>query len=143
MRISILIAVVLSVGTLLIAPIEVSAHGKNSHGGTVDTQMKKLHEMMPVFSVAIADCESALVKGDMSAAKAQTERILASTSDLKKCKPLKNIKQHKKFVELATNFEKTVNSTVDLINKDDLSGAKVALKNVVEVCAECHAKFRD
>ena len=108
-----------------------------------DAQMKKLHDMMPVFSVALAECESALVKGDTVAAKASADRILAATSDLKKCKPHKNVKQHKKFVELATNFEKSISSTVDLINKDDLSGAKAAFKKVEEVCASCHAKFRD
>lgn len=121
------------------------AHGTEKHGKMVpaDAQMKKLHDMMPVFSVASAECESALDKGDTAAAKASADRILAATSDLKKCKPHKNVKQHKKFVVLATNFEKTVTSTVDLINKDDLSGAKAAFKKVEEVCASCHAKFRD
>lgn len=143
MRILALIAVVLSTGMVFSSPMEASAHGKDSRGGTADAQMKKLHDMMPVFSVASAECESALDKGDTAAAKASADRILAATSDLKKCKPHKNVKQHKKFVVLATNFEKTVTSTVDLINKDDLSGAKAAFKKVEEVCASCHAKFRD
>ena len=143
MRILALIAVVLSVGMLLIKPIEASTHGKDSRSGHTDAQMKKFHAMMPVFSVATAELESALEKGDTTAAKAQADKILAAVPDLKKSKPHKNIKQRKKFVEFATRFEKTVNSTVDLIKKDDLAGAKAALKRVEEVCAACHAKFRD
>lgn len=143
MRILALIAVVLSAGLLLFKPIGASAHGKDSHGGTIDAQMKKLHAMMPVFSVASAELESALEKGDAAAAKAQADKILAAVPDLKKSKPHKNVKQQKKFVELAINFEKTLNSTGDRIKKDDLAGAKVAFKKVEEACTACHAKFRD
>lgn len=143
MRILASIAVVLSAGILLINPIEASAHGKDSRGGTIDTQMKKLHAMMPVFSVASAELDSALEKGDAVAAKAQADKILAAVPDLKKSKPHKNFKKRKQFAELATNFEKTVTSTVELIKKGDLAGAKTAFKKVEAVCAACHAKFRD
>lgn len=143
MRILAFIAVVLSAGILFITTIDASAHGKNPHGGTIDAQMKKLHAMMPDFSVASAECESALDKGDTAAAKASADRIMAATPDLKKCKPHKNVKQHKKFVELAADFEKKVAYTIDLINKNDLSGAKASLKKVEEACAACHTKFRD
>lgn len=145
MRSLALITVVLSAGMLLFKPIETSAHGTEKHGKTsaADARMKKLHDMMPVFSVASAELESALEKGDAAAAKTQADRILAAVPDLKKSKPHKNIKQLKKFVELASDFEKTMTSTVDLIKKDDLSGAKAAFKKVEDVCAACHAKFRD
>lgn len=143
MRILASIAGVLSAGMLLINPIEISAHGKDPHGSHTDEQMKKLHAMMPVFSVASAELESALEKGDAVAAKAQADKILAAVSDLKKSKPHKNIKQRKKFVELATKFEKTMTSTVDLIKKDDLSRAKTAFKKAEDICAACHARFRD
>ena len=138
-----LIVVVLSAGLLFIKPIAASAHGTDSHGGTIDAQMKKLHDMMPVFTAASAELKSALDKGDIAAAKAPAGKIMAAIPDLKKSKPHKNIKQRKKFVELATKFEETVTSTVELIKKDDLSGAKAAFKKVEEVCAACHAKFRD
>jgi len=57
------VVAVLSTGILFSNPIKASAHGKDTHGGTVDAQMKKLHAMMPVFSVALAELESALEKG--------------------------------------------------------------------------------
>lgn len=69
--------------------------------------------------------------------------VLSAVPYLKKSKPHKNIKQRKIFVELATKFEDKVTSTLDLIKKDDLSGAKAAFKRVEEICAACHAKFRD
>lgn len=142
MRIQVFIAVVLSAGMLLIKPIDVSAHSKDSRGGTMDVQMKKLHAMMPMLSVASAELESALEKGDATAAKVQADKILAAVPDMKKSRPHKNAKQRKKFVELAINFEKTVSSTADLIKKDDLAGAKAAFKKIEEACAACHAKFR-
>lgn len=138
-----LIAVVLSTGILFSIPIETSAHGTDHHGGHADEQMKKLHAMMPMFSIASAELKSALEKGDAVAAKAQAERVLAAVSDLKKSKPHKNVKQRKLFVELATKFEEKVTSTLDLIKKDDISGAKATFKRVEEICAACHAKFRD
>lgn len=143
MRLVVLITVVLSAGSIFIAPIEASAHGRDPRGGRVDEQMKKLHAIMPMFSVASAELESALEKGDAGAATASAGKILAAVPDLKKSKPHKNIKQHKKFVELAARLEKSVISTVDLIHKNDLSGARAAFKKVEEVCAACHAKFRD
>ena len=138
-----LIAVVLSAGILFSIPIETSAHGTDHHGGHADEQMKKLHAMMPMFSIASSELESALEKGDAATAKAQADKILSAVPDLKKSKPHKNIKQRKKIVELATKFEGKVTSTLDLIKKDDLSGAKAAFKKVDDVCAACHTKFRD
>lgn len=143
MRMQLLIAVVLSTGILFIKPIETSAHGTNPRGGHMDEQMKKLHDMMPVFSVASAELESALEKGDAAAAKAQADRILAAVPDLKKSKPHKNVKQRKTFVGLATKLEEAVTNTVELSKKGDISGAKAAFKKVEEICAACHAKFRD
>lgn len=119
------------------------AHGTEEHGKmAMDSQMKKLHAMMPAFSTASAQLEAALDKGDTSAAEMEAGKILAAIPDLKKSKPHKNVKQHKKFVELATSLDKSVASTSDLAKKGDLAGAKVAFKKVEEACAACHAKFR-
>lgn len=137
------VVVVLSTGILFSNPIEASAHGKDSHGGTVDAQMKKLHAMMPVFSVALAELESALEKGDTVKANAEAGKILAAIPDLKKSKPHKNVKQRKNFVEHATSFEEAVNSTVNFVKKDDFSGARAAFEKVEEACSACHFKFRD
>ena len=141
MRILAFIAVVLAAGMLLIKPVEVSAHGKEPRAGTIDEQMKTLHAMMPMFSVASAELESALEKGDAAAAKSHADKMLAAVPDLKKCRPHKNVKQRKQFVELATNFEKAVTSTSELISKGDLSGPKASFKKVEAMCAACHAKF--
>lgn len=145
MRMLLLIAVVLSAGILFVIPFETSAHGTEKHGNTSadDIRMKKLHAMMPMFSLATAELESALEKGDATTAKEQADKILVAVPDLKRSKPHKNIKQRKKFVELATELEKSVNSTVYFIKDDNFSGAKTAFKKVEETCAACHAKFRD
>ena len=121
------------------------AHGTEKHGktATADLQMKKLHEMMPMFSVTSAKLEAALEKGDVAEAETEAGKIIAAVPDLKKSKPHKNIKQRKRFVELATKLDKAVISTVELAKKGDVAGAKAAFKQVEEACAECHVKFRD
>lgn len=120
-------------------------HGTVKHDQMhpADDQMKKLHAMMPMFSIASAELETALEKGDLAAAKTQADRILAAIPDLKKSKAHKNGTQRKKFVELATKLHESVTSTADLANKGDLAGAKTAFKRVEETCAACHARFRD
>lgn len=121
------------------------AHGTEKHGKTAaaDAQMKKMHDMMPMFSLASAALETALEKGDITVAETEAAKIIAAIPDLKKSKPHKNIKQRKKFVELAINFEVAVISTLDLAKKGDFAGAKAAFKNAEKACADCHAKFRN
>ena len=103
--------------------------------------MKKLHAMMQMFSMASAELESALEKGDVTLAKFQADKILAAVPDLKKSKPHKNVNQRKKYVELATHLEQAVNTAVNLAQKDDFTEAQAAFKKIEEVCAACHTKF--
>jgi len=138
-----MLAMFLSASILFIMPIDTFAYGSTPHGGHMGEQMKKLHAMMPMFSIASAELETALEKGNLADALVQANKIKAAAPDLKKSKPHKNVKQRKKFVELATSFDKAIASTVDLIKKDELSGAKASFKKVEELCAACHAKFRD
>lgn len=121
------------------------AHGTEKHGkaAAADVQMKKLHAMMPMFSLASAELETALEKGNIASVEAEAGKILAALPDLKKSKPHKNVNQRKKFVALAANLESATTSTVDFARKGDLNGAKAAFKKVEEACAACHAKFRD
>ena len=134
----------LTLGLLILQGVAF-AQGKETHGKTAISaaQMKKMHAIMPMFSVASAKLEAALDKGDAAAVEEEAGKIMAVLPDLKKSKPHKNAKQRKKFVELATHFEKTVASTLDLAKKGDFTGAKTAFKKAEEICAACHAKFRD
>jgi soluble cytochrome b562 len=106
-------------------------------------QMKKLHAIMPMFSVALAGLEAALEKGEVAVVEAEAEKIIAAIPDLKKSKPHKNIKQRKKFVAFAATLEETITSTAILANQGDFAAAKAAFKNAEKTCAACHAKFRD
>ena len=121
------------------------AHGTKKPGKTTatDAQMKKMHDMMPMFSLASAAMETALEKGDVAAVETEAAKIVAAIPDLKISKPHKNIKQRKKFVELATSFEEAITSTVALAKKGDFAGAKAAFINAEKACAACHAKFRN
>ena len=117
-----------------------SEHGEMAMN---DMQMHKLHAMMPTFAVTSAKLKLALEKGDVTTVTAEAGKILAALPDLKKSQPHKNIDQREKFVELATNLEKTVTTTVSLAKKGDLAGARAAFKKVEDTCAACHAIFRD
>lgn len=120
------------------------AHGTEKHGkaAPADDQMKKMHDMMPMFSLASARLETSLEKGNSAAVESEAGKMIAAIPDLKKSKPHKNIKQRKEFVELATKMERNLISTVELAKSGDLAGAKTAFKKVEEICAACHAKFR-
>lgn len=139
------ITVICLVAGLLTMYGPVFAHGTEKHGKTAaaDAQMKNLHAMMPMFSVASANLETALEKGEVAVVEAEAEKMIAAIPDLKKSKPHKNVKQRNKFVEIAANLEKTVTFTVELAKKGDFAGAKAAFKKIEEACAACHAKFRD
>lgn len=141
---SIGITLSLIVGSLTFSGIAF-AHGTEKHSKMVpaDAQMKKLHAIMPLFSVASAELESALEKGEVAAVEAEAEKIVAAIPDLKKSKPHKNIKQRKKFVAFAATLEETITSTAVLAKQGDFAGAKAAFKNAEKTCAACHAKFRD
>lgn len=138
------VALSLVVGLLTINGVAF-AHGTETHGKMVpsDAQMKKLHAMMPMYSLACANMESALEKGEVAIVVAEAEKITTAIPDLKKSKPHKNFKQRKKFVEHATNLEKSVGTTVDLAIKGNFAEAKVSFKQLEGACAACHAKFRD
>lgn len=139
---------IISVASLLLGAFALNgvafAHG-TAHGKSVaaDARMQKLHAMMPMFSVAIAELEAALEKGDAFGANVQAEKKLAAVPDLKKARPHKNVKQLRKFADLATNLEKTVALTADLVKAGDFAGATAAFRKVEDACAACHARFRD
>ena len=143
MRTKCVIPVILLALGLLMIHGQAFAQGTEKHGKPAGAQMKKLHDMMPMFSVASAKLGTAIEKGDAAAVEVEAGKILSVLPDLKKSKPHKNVKQRSKFVELAKKQEEALTSTVDRAKKGDFPGARAAYKKVEQVCAECHAKFRD
>lgn len=121
------------------------SHGTENYAemATADIQMQKLHAMMPIFFVASNRLETALEKGDITTVLVEAGRITAALPDLKKSKPHKNIDQLDKFVELATDLEKSIISVVDLAKKGDFTGAKAVFEKAKNTCDTCHAIFRD
>lgn len=121
------------------------AHGSAPHGGdqAAQAQMKKLHAMMPMFSIALADLEIALEKGDAARAGQEADRILAALPDLMKSRPHKNVKQRKQFVTAASGLENSVKAVAGKVQEGDLAAARGAFKEVEAQCAACHERFRD
>ena len=140
----IVVVVCITLGTALLTGIAY-AHGSEKHKKDVndDAQMQKLHAMMPMFSGVSAALESALEKKDAAAVGVETGKILAAIPDLKKSKPHKNVKQKKKYIELASNLETALTATASKVKTNDFTGAMASFKKAEESCATCHAKFRD
>lgn len=116
--------------------------GKHKKGHTANARMQKLHDMMPMYGVALSRLETALEKGDSAAVEAEAGKMLATTPDLKKARPHKNVKQLAKFKSIATGFENDLKQTVELAKAGDFGKAKGAFKKAEEQCVECHALFR-
>jgi cytochrome c556 len=119
---------------------EGAKHG-NEH--KADAQMQKLHDMMPMYAVALSKVEAALVKGDPAAVETEAGKMLATAPDLKKAKPHKNLNQLKTFRNIAAGFEKDLKETVYLAKNGDFAKAKAVFKKAEAKCAACHEKFRD
>ena len=130
---------------ILLAQGAVYAHEGEKHQGRhkADAQMERLHKMMPVYAQIQAKISEAIEKGDGAAVEAETGKILATTPDLKKAKPHKNLKELKTFRRIATAFEGEIKETAALAKKGDFTGARAAFANAQKKCDECHAKFRD
>ncbi|MCM2359066.1 MAG: cytochrome c [Geobacteraceae bacterium] len=107
-----------------------------------NAQMQKLHDMMPMYGMALAKVEAALEKKDPVAVETEAGKMLATTANLKKAKPHKNLKQLKTFRSIAAGFESDLKETVALAKKGDFAKARDAFKKAEAKCAECHAKFR-
>lgn len=121
------------------------AHEGENHGKEhkSNAQMQKLHDMMPMYAVALSKVEAALEKGDPAAVETEAEKMLATVPDLKKAKPHKNIRQLNTFRNIAAGFEKDLKETVDLAKNGNFVKAKTAFQRAEAKCAACHAKFRD
>lgn len=115
---------------------------KHAKSQKSDEQMQKLHDMMPMYAMALAKLEAALEKGDLTAVETEAGKLLATTPDLRKAKPHKNLKQLKTFRSIAARFEGDLKETVELAKKGDFARAKTAFGKAEAKCAECHAKFR-
>ncbi|MDD2900178.1 MAG: cytochrome c [Desulfuromonadaceae bacterium] len=121
------------------------AHGSGKQGAMVpaDAQMKKLHAMMPMFSLASAGMERALEKGEFTQLETEAGKITSAIPDLKKSKPHKKINQRRNFLEHVTDLETAVSTTVELAKTGNFIEAKASFKKVEGACTACHAKFRD
>ena len=121
------------------------AHSTEMHGKMTEdhAQMMKLHTIMPMFSIAFAQMEAALTKGDLAAVDQEAGKIKAAIPDLKKSKPHKNGKERKQYISLATKLEKMVAASADQAKNGNFTRAKASLDKAEKICATCHAKFRD
>jgi len=118
------------------------AHEGHHHGHMDDEQMQKLHHMMPMYSETLPKMTGAVEKGDASAVKNETGKILATIPDLKKSKPHKNLKKLSTFRKIADEFQKNVKETEEAAQKGDFGQAKEAVKKVEASCVKCHSDFR-
>jgi cytochrome c556 len=128
----------------LLAQVGTLAHEGEKHGKAhkVDERMQKLHDIMPMYSMSRATLEAALEKGDLAAIEMEAMKMLATTSDLNKAIPHKNLKQLKLFRSISAGFESDIKELVVSAKKGDLARSRAAFRKANDKCTECHAKFR-
>ena len=131
----------LLIGSLYLGGVA-AAHGMHGHE-PADTQMRKLHAMMPMFADAVAGMEAALAKGDAVTLENQARRVLHEIPELKRSKPHKHAGQQKRFAEHADRLKTAVTATAELAKKGDLTAARAAFVKIGESCTACHSVFRD
>jgi len=134
----------IAIGVFFIVQASAFAHEGEKHTkGHKNSQMDKLHKMMPMYTQAQSKIDEALINGDTATVKMETGKILATIPDLKKATPHKNHKQTATFRKLASAFGGDIKKTATLVKTGDLAGAKDAFQFAKLRCNECHAKFRD
>lgn len=120
------------------------AHEGHAHGHEQgDTQMARLHKMMPRYQNSQQSISAALEKGDVATVEQQTSYLLSTIPDLKKSKPHKGGKDLGKFRTLAEQFRKDIQVTAALAQKGDMAGAKASFTDAQKQCNACHSRFRD
>ena len=91
----------ITVGAFLMTQGGAFAHEGGKHLKEV-AQMRKLHDMMPLYAIAMAKLEAALDKADLAAVEAEAGKMLATSRSAKeqtpqKPKAIENVQEHSRW----------------------------------------------
>jgi hypothetical protein len=125
-----------------------AAHGPSGHHETVpaaqdEEAMKAQHERMGKFEEAMVALGKAVIHGDKTDAGKHAARLTEALVGYEKDVPHKNGSRIKEFQAFYGEMKKRVTRLAADAGTGNLQKTALAYGRVLEVCASCHAKFRD
>jgi hypothetical protein len=137
-----LVVAILSIG------LPVAAHGPSGHHETAtaaqdEEAMKTQHERMGNFEEAMVALGKAVIHGDKTDARKHASRLTEALGGHEKDVPHKNVSRIKEFQVFYGEMKKRTAKLAADAGTGNLQKTALAYGRVLEVCASCHAKFRD
>jgi len=140
-------SVFLVVATLAVG-FPAATHGTSGHHGTATAAqdqeaMKAPHERMGKFRAAMVALGEAVIHGNKSAAGEQASRLTEALRGYEKDVPHKNVSRTREFHAYYGELQKRSARLAEDAKTGNLQKTSLAYGRVLEVCASCHANFRD
>ena len=137
-----LVAVSLSTG------FPAAAHGPSGHhepatAAQDEDSMKAQHARMGNFEEAMVALVKAVILGDKTGAGKHASRLTEALGGHEKDIPHKNVSRIKEFQAFYGEMLKRATKLADDAGTGNLRKTALSYGRVLEVCASCHAKFRD
>jgi len=125
-----------------------AAHGPSGHHETAmaaqnEEAMKTQHERMGNFEEAMVALGKAVIHGDKTDAEKHASRLTEALRGHEKDVPHKNVSRIKEFQAFYGEMKKRAAKLAADAGTGNLQKTSLAYGRVLEVCASCHAKFRD
>jgi cytochrome c556 len=148
MNTSLAYACVFLVVAFLSSGFPAAAHGPSGHHETAaaaqgEEAMKAQHERMGNFEEAMVALGEAVIHGNKTGAGEHASRLTEALRGHEKDVPHKNVSRTKEFQALYGELQKRTARLAGDAKTGNLQKTSLAYGRVLEVCASCHAKFRD
>ena len=137
-----LVVATLSVGS------PAAAHGPSGHHETAtaaqdDEAMKAQHARMENLEDAMVALNNAVIHGEKTDAGKHAVRLTEALKGHEKDTPHKNVSRVKEFQAFYGEMKKRTAKLAADAGTGNLRKTSLSYGRVLEVCASCHAKFRD
>ena len=125
-----------------------AAHGPSGHHETAtaaqdEEDMKAQHARMGNFEGAMVALGKAVIHGDKTDAGKHASRLSEALRGHEKDVPHKNVSQIKEFRAFFGEMKRRTAKLAADAGTGNLQKTSLSYGRVLEVCASCHAKFRD
>lgn len=120
-----------------------SGHHESATAAHDEQAMKAQHERMGKFRAAMVALGEAVIHGNKAAAGEQASRLTDALRGHEKDIPHKNVSRAREFQAFYGELRKRTAELAADAGTGNLQKTSLAYGRVLEVCASCHAKFRD
>jgi len=122
---------------------EPSGHHESATAAQHEDAMKAQHERMGNFRAAMVALGEAVIHGNKTGAGEQATRLTEALKGHEKDVPHKNVSRTREFQAFYGELKKRTAKLGADAKTGNLRKTSLAYGKVLEVCASCHAKFRD